>query len=75
MGIPDQPLVPPWSGALAGSLDISLHEGHVGSAHDVSLIPEEYLGSVWRGWGMWSLLEGGAAPGTEAPKGHRYPAG
>lgn len=48
---------------LAGALDISLHEGHVGSAHDVSLIPEEYLGAVWRAWGMLSLLEGRAAPG------------
>lgn len=54
---------------------MSLREGHLCSAHDVSLIPERYHTAVWRGWRMRSLLEGGAAPGTEAPEGHRYLAG
>lgn len=55
---------------------MSLHEGHVGSAHDVSLIPERYHTAVWRGWGMWTLLEGWSSPGhrgtqgTEAPRWH-----
>lgn len=31
---------------------MSLHEGHMGSAHDVFLIPEQYHTAVWRGWGM-----------------------
>lgn len=44
---------------------MSLHEGHVRSAHDVFLIPEQYHTAVWRIWdtgGIWVLLKGWSSP-------------